>query len=184
MGCPFPQRGEGGQGEGSFWGWCARGVGIEKALAVRRGLRSIHYSKKSIRVDFVLETPESESDGGRTLGRDGDSARALDGKSQMEWNSSTAALRAADGGNSTGSGVGCRRRTTSRMGTEAFNRERERPNDRKPLSLLTPVGGFCNGGDFKNLRTIAIDFPNVAHSYWDNFRLTGEYYIKPTRLTQ
>ena len=33
---------------------CARKTGIEKALAVRRGLRSIHYSKKSIRVDFVV----------------------------------------------------------------------------------------------------------------------------------
>ena len=182
-GCPFPQRGEGGQGEGSFWGWCARGVGIEKALAVRRGLRSIHYSKKSIRVDFVVETPELESDRGQTSGRDGDFARAIDGKSPMEWTSSASALRAEDGGNSPGSDVGCRRGTTSRMGTEAFNRERERPNDPEPLSLSTPVGGFEIGGAFKNLKTIPLDFPNVAHSYWDNFRLTGEYYIKPTRLT-
>ena len=146
VGCPFPQRGEGGQGEGSYWGWCARGVGIEKALAVRRGLRSIHYSKKSIRVDFVVENPESESDRGRTSGREGDSARAIDGKSPIEWTSSSSERSAADGANSTGSGVGCRRGTTPRMGTEAFNRERERPNDPEPLSLSTPVGGFCNGG--------------------------------------
>jgi site-specific DNA recombinase len=125
---------------------CARKTGIEKALAVRRGLRSIHYSKKSIRVDFVVETPELESDRGQTSGREGDSARAIDGKSPMEWNSSTSALRAADGGNSPGSDVGCRRGTPSRMGMEAFNQERERPNDREPLSLSTPVGGFSNGG--------------------------------------
>ena len=121
---------------------CARKTGIEKALAVRRGLRSIHYSKKSIRVDFVLENRESESDGGRTSGGDGDSAPALDGKSPMEWTSSTPALRAADGGNSTGSGVGCRRGTTVGMGPDAFGGERKRPNDREPLSLSTPVGGF------------------------------------------
>ena len=135
-------------------------------------------------MDFVVETPELESDRGQTSGRDGDFARAIDGKSPMEWTSSASALRAEDGGNSPGSDVGCRRGTTFRMGMEAFNQEKERPNDRKPLSLLTPVGGFSNGGDFKNLKTIPLDFPNVAHSYWDNFRLTGEYYIKPTRLTQ
>jgi hypothetical protein len=68
-------------------------------------------------------------------------------------------------------------------GTGNFQSERKRPNDRAPLSLSTPVGGFDIGGAFKNLKTIPLDFPNVAHSYWDNFRLTGEYYIKPTRLT-
>ena len=28
--------------------------------------------------------------------------------------------------------------------------------------------------------TIDLTFPNVAHDYWENYRLTGEYNVRPT----
>jgi hypothetical protein len=36
---------------------------------------------------------------------------------------------------------------------------------------------------FEKLR-IPISFPNISHSYWKYYHLTGDYYIRPTRLTQ
>ena len=55
---------------------CARGFGIEKALALRRGIKRIHYSKTSVIVEFVCDP-------------------AFDGKTASEPVSSAPALRLA-----------------------------------------------------------------------------------------
>jgi hypothetical protein len=44
-----------------------------------------------------------------------------------------------------------------------------------------------NGGGFENRATalpaVPIDFPNIAHSYWSHYRLTGSYYVRPSKLS-
>ncbi len=55
---------------------CARGFGIEKALALRRGIKRIHYSKTSVIVEFVCDP-------------------AFDGKTESEAVSSSPVLRVA-----------------------------------------------------------------------------------------
>ena len=41
-----------------------------------------------------------------------------------------------------------------------------------------------SGGGFENMKTaVPFEFPNVAHSYWDHFVLTGDYYLKPSKLS-
>ncbi|MBK8574213.1 MAG: hypothetical protein IPN90_00520 [Elusimicrobia bacterium] len=91
MGYPFPQRGEGGQGEGSFWGGCARGVGIEKALSVRKWIESVRYTKKTIGVDFVLVGSETEKQEATTTERGDVPAVRSTEKDPMECDSTPSA---------------------------------------------------------------------------------------------
>jgi hypothetical protein len=52
------------------------------------------------------------------------------------------------------------------------------------LSPSTPDGDFRNGGLPKTATTIVpLDFPNIAHGFWENYRLTGDYYLKTTKLS-
>ena len=122
------------------------GVGIEKSLLVRKWIERVRYSKKSIGVDFVVDGPAPEVDAGRTTGRDGDSARPLDGKSPMVLDSATAARSAGNRKNSTALRVGFRPGTTTRTLSDDSARTSERPNDDSPLGLSSPEGGFTYGG--------------------------------------
>ena len=70
---PFP-RGEREDRERVPLEGCARGFGIEKALALRRGIKRIHYSKTSVIVEFVCDP-------------------AFDGKTESDSVSSAPALR-------------------------------------------------------------------------------------------
>ena len=65
-----------GQGIQKFLNACARKTGIEKALALRRGIKRIHYSKTSVIVEFVCDP-------------------AFDGKLEPHSLSSAPALRVA-----------------------------------------------------------------------------------------
>ena len=65
-----------GQGIQKFLNACARKTGIEKALALRRGIKRIHYSKTSVIVEFVCDP-------------------AFDGKTVSDSVSSAPALRVA-----------------------------------------------------------------------------------------
>ncbi|MBK6879841.1 MAG: recombinase family protein [Elusimicrobia bacterium] len=125
---------------------CARTTGIEKSLLVRKWIERVRYSKKSIGVDFVVDGPAPEVDAGRTTGRDGDSARPLDGKSPMVLDSATAARSAGNRKNSTALRVGFRPGTTTRTLSDDSARTSERPNDDSPLGLSSPEGGFTYGG--------------------------------------
>jgi hypothetical protein len=29
--------------------------------------------------------------------------------------------------------------------------------------------------------TVTLTFPNIAHKYWDNYRLTKEFYVRPAK---
>jgi hypothetical protein len=48
-----------------------------------------------------------------------------------------------------------------------------------PQFVISEMAGFLN---LKKLR-IPISFPNLSHSYWTHYHLTGDYYTRPTRLT-
>jgi hypothetical protein len=39
-------------------------------------------------------------------------------------------------------------------------------------------GKWCSFGPEPN---IAIVFPNIAHDYWENYRLTGEFHVRPAK---
>jgi hypothetical protein len=46
-------------------------------------------------------------------------------------------------------------------------------------SPLPPFGGFVNGGVYEGPpNVIPLTFPNLSHSYWENYSLTGEYHVK------
>jgi hypothetical protein len=41
--------------------------------------------------------------------------------------------------------------------------------------------GFTNGENSKVPPIIIpLTFPNVSHKFWDNYRLTKQYYVRPT----
>jgi hypothetical protein len=72
----------------------------------------------------------------------------------------------------------------NRAGIHSASEPRKRPNDLKSLSPSTPDGDFRNGGLPKTATTIVpLDFPNIAHGFWENYRLTGDYYLKTTKLS-
>jgi hypothetical protein len=33
----------------------------------------------------------------------------------------------------------------------------------------------------ESLKPLILSFPNIAHDYWDHYRLTGEYYVHSAR---
>ena len=131
-----PRRGrEAGRG---FLQECARGVGIEKVLLVRRCIGSVRYSKKSIGVDFAI---------------DGDSP-------------------SAGGGSESEAGRGC-----------AAPKKKE-SNRLNQLDSDFEFETRKNGGDSGALPTfVAITYPNIAHNFWDNYRLTGQYHLRQSKLS-
>ena len=86
-----------------------------------------------------------------------------DGKTGTESNLSAPALRAGGG---------------EPLGFE--------PKTKRPDSFgkSGPFGQFVSGnwsGGFLLSRTVPLSFPNIAHDYWDNYRLTKEFYIRPDK---
>jgi hypothetical protein len=86
-----------------------------------------------------------------------------DGKTGTEWESSAPALRAG-GGDSSG-----------------FAPKTKRPDS---FGKSGPFGQFVSekmSRDSLLSRTVPLSFPNIAHDYWDNYRLTKEFYIRPDK---
>ncbi|MBL0350455.1 MAG: hypothetical protein IPP68_08785 [Elusimicrobia bacterium] len=69
-------------------------------------------------------------------------------------------------------------RKTDEIGDQA-RRGFGRPRVGKPRkSHLLPRGETANGGKTDTVATIVpLTFPNIAHEYWENYRLTGDYYL-------
>jgi site-specific DNA recombinase len=63
---------------------CARKTGIEKVVVVRRGIERIHYSKKSLRVDYVLGGSVCGSESRRPCRNAGPTGNLSDGKREIE----------------------------------------------------------------------------------------------------
>ena len=40
------------------------------------------------------------------------------------------------------------------------------------------MAGFSTANEIH----LTFNFPNIAHSYWENYRLTGEYYVAGPKL--
>ena len=164
--------------------WCARGVGIEKSLVVRGGIERVHYSQKSIRVDYVYGVGLAGSESHRTCRGAGVSLPNIDGNSPTERTLSASAPGTDDGGNLTSQAVEFRNGTKGGAGGESDSGKTKGP-DRVVQS--SPFGQFVfakNGGISSNFKTIVpLTFPNIAHDYWENYRLTSEYYIRRSNLS-
>ena len=58
----------------------------------------------------------------------------------------------------------------------------KKPNGGNPLGSFAAVCDFTNGGKTDTVPTIVpLTFPNIAHEYWDNYRLTGDYYLPESK---
>ena len=162
---------------------CARKTGIEKALWVRRGIETVRYSKKSIGVDFVLSGASgANSERGASV-RGGDSRPFSDGKSQAGFDLSASARSAANGANLTDLAGDSRGDLTA--GTEADSQpgNKKEPNRSARLDPSFQFDTTRNGGFFEIPTTVVpLTFPNIAHHFWENYRLTGEYHIRPSKL--
>jgi hypothetical protein len=138
---------------------------MERILAIRRRIRRINYSKKTISVEFIL--------GGPVDSTSQDLARPPDGKRVLNQNLTS----------------------VPHSGTKSFN-----PPARTSESNLFQTGEKLKGsgrelrsdpfqkfglGENGNLVGLPpkfiVAFPNIAHSYWDNFRLTGEFHVRQAK---
>jgi len=48
----------------------------------------------------------------------------------------------------------------------------------------SPIPRFDTGklvASFESRRTVPLPFPNITHGFWDNYRLTKEYYVQPAK---
>jgi hypothetical protein len=141
----------------------ARGVGIEKVYAVRRGIRRIHYSAKSVRVDYAFGMFS-----GTKAGRAGNESPVFSDDVEGVSPRSISGVRRAPWGRSSALG--------NALGGEG--RETKRPNGVSPLGRGSPVRDFTNGGITETSpTTVPLTFPNIAHGYWEHYRLTGDYYL-------
>jgi hypothetical protein len=57
----------------------------------------------------------------------------------------------------------------------------ERPNRRERLGLLPRSGILKWWSKLATPPTVTLTFPNIAHKYWDNYRLTKEFYVRPAK---
>ena len=157
---------------------CARKTGIEKVYAMRKGIGRIHYSKKSVRVDYAFGGFLEPSKNERAGEPGGGSASFSDENERFQPGGPLSARSAANGTNSSVSASVLDREGAVRSGFPSAPAPTKRPNGFEPLSLSTPSGGFSKTGTTENLPTLVpLDFPNIAHGYWENYRLTGEYYL-------
>jgi hypothetical protein len=163
---------------------CARKTGIEKALLVRKWIERVRYSKKSIGVDFVVDGPGPDLDAGSPTERTGDRARPLDGEITQSGALTSTARSAANGVTSTASRCGLRPGRTTRTGVDS-TATKQKESGRLNRSDPSPqFEGGKNGGVFGFPKTaIPLSFPNIAHTISDHYRLTGEFFIRRSKLS-
>jgi hypothetical protein len=141
---------------------CARETGTEKALAVRRNIHQVHYGKDSIGVDFIL---------GRPLGTpESDVAPPPDGKSLVNQNLTSVPH--------SGTKSFCPPARTSESSLCPSAENRKSPT---AFGDWTYAPGSSRGKMERfssSIRTVRLTFPNIAHSFWDNYRLSKEFYIR------
>ena len=156
----------------------------DRALSVRKGIEGIRYGKKSIGVDFVLEGSFGEQEVASPVAPDRAFGGPLDGESGAGAGRSAVALRANHGAGPTSlSGVDGSAMSADLM-DQSLAAQRKRPHGGEPSGLLSPVRGFQNGGIPERSRIIVpLWFPNIAHNYWENYRLTGEFYVRSSKFS-
>jgi site-specific DNA recombinase len=128
---------------------CARKTGIEKVYAMRKGIGRIHYSKKSVRVDYAFGQFSGALRSGQAGGEGGFSGPVSNEKERIQPGGSALAK---DGANRSGSPVSAPvldREGTVRPCFDSAPAPTKRPNGFGPLSLSTPGGGFSKYGVFK-----------------------------------
>ena len=133
--------GWGKQGEG-HQPRVARGVGIEKALAVRQGIEKVFYSKEVITVRFRC-------------------GAIVDGK------------------------TGPNEMIPSAAGPSLPAAAPTAPKTKEPASAVEtgPSFGLERTQNVEHMDwppTLDVYFANTGHSYWANYRLTGDYKLRPT----
>ena len=90
-------------------------------------------------------------------------SRPPDGKSVINESNSSAALRAAP------------------PALPAAPKRKE-SNLKEKLDSDLWLDGFKDGDFLKNFKIVVpFDFPNIAHAYWENFRMTGDFYLPPAK---
>jgi hypothetical protein len=128
-------------GRAPLWG-CARGGGIEKALAVRQGIEKVFYSKEMISVRFRC--------GATVVGNAAPNEPISSADSSV---------------------------------TTASNYSVQKSERLAPEMETSPSLKLERMQNVEHMAwppTLDIFFANTGHSYWEHFRLTGEYNLRPT----
>ena len=135
------------------------------ARGPRRRVRRINYSQKTISVEFLYGR------GGE--GSDSDSARFSDGKSLLNQRPTLAAPRAAP--------LESLSARNSESSLDPSARKMRKPDQPFGRAFHPPEGVLQLETFLKSYQTIELVFPNIAHGYWDHFKRTGEFYVRPAK---
>ena len=170
-GCPAPAGG-GRQGGATFSLGCARKTGIEKALFVRTGIKRVRYSQKSIGVDYVLP--------GDLPGQGEDRPQPIDGT----WPKEKASRILAGGQVLTHSPLDSSTGETPGTGINSAAPQKKESNryerlDSSCSSNLKKMAGFAKPTE----TDLPFAFPNIGHNVWESYRLTGQYHLRVSKLS-
>jgi hypothetical protein len=137
----------------------------EGRLRPRRLIGGINYSKKTISVEFLLGgTQESTSQ---------DFSRPPDGKSRLNQRPSLAAPRAAP--------LESLSARTSESNLLQSGQKQKGSGRNLRTDPLLQFESLNNGYIVRIIRNFICCFPNIAHHYWENFRLTGEFHVRQAK---
>ncbi|MBL0351061.1 MAG: recombinase zinc beta ribbon domain-containing protein [Elusimicrobia bacterium] len=125
---------------------CARKTGIEKVYAVRRGIRRIHYSKRSVRVDYAFGSFPGGKSGRDTSPMGANGGVSSDDVSEFRSDSHPVARSAFDQTNSTPlvGNLGVGRPGSDGLGQNSI--KTKKPSGGNPLGSFATVCDFTNGG--------------------------------------
>jgi hypothetical protein len=140
-------------GRAPLWG-CARGVGIEKSVEVRGGVKAIRYSQKSVGLDVALRLKKEVSSVDKKRIGKPFSAPGFGSDKQA----SDAALPTAPKSNEPN--------RLTRLGSSVKFDSQQMAGFSTTFEILLPL-----------------NFPNIAHSYWKNYKLTGEFSPAKSKLS-
>ena len=167
-------------------------TGIEKTLEVRRWIKKVEYSQKTISVEFVyagadLRRPALSS-GGEAVEVEGRRPLPLTSFSDGEKSPSSDHEETSPGRD----GDGLRRpslngegrpadisRSSGFAADDSATRKKKEPVPHIGTDSSSWLDTDRNLAIDGNSKTIIFSFPNIAHNYWDNFRLTREFYVRP-----
>ena len=118
-----------------------------------------------MKVEFVY--------GSGVEGSDSDSGRISDGKRLLNQN-----LTAVP---HSGTKSFCPPARNSESSLDPSARKIERPDQPFGRAFHPPEGVLQLETFLKSYQTIELVFPNIAHGYWDHFKRTGEFYVRPAK---
>ena len=118
-----------------------------------------------MKVEFVY--------GSGVEGSDSDSGRISDGKRLLDKRQTLAAPRAAP--------LESLSARNSESSLDPSARKIERPDQPFGRAFHPPEGVLQLETFLKSYQTIELVFPNIAHGYWDHFKRTGEFYVRPAK---